>query len=112
MAVPTTDSQMYQTMRRQPADIRRLVDEGWSQADQAAALLATARRVFVVGIGTSWHAAMVGGWLLRAAGLDARAVSSFDFALYPESYALGGGGRECATPRRHRERRRPPTRAG
>jgi glucosamine--fructose-6-phosphate aminotransferase (isomerizing) len=88
MIGPTTDSQMYQTMRRQPADIRRLVDEGWSQADQAAALLATGRRVFVVGIGTSWHAAMVGGWLLRAAGLDARAVSSFDFALYPESFPL------------------------
>jgi glucosamine--fructose-6-phosphate aminotransferase (isomerizing) len=31
---------------------------------------------------------MVGAWLLRAAGLDARPVSSFDFALYPESYPL------------------------
>jgi glucosamine--fructose-6-phosphate aminotransferase (isomerizing) len=88
MAVPTTDSKMYQTMRRQPADMRRLVTDGWAQADQAATLLAPARRVLVVGIGTSWHAAMVGGWLLRAAGLDARPVSSFDFALYPDSFPL------------------------
>jgi glucosamine--fructose-6-phosphate aminotransferase (isomerizing) len=88
MSVPTTDSKMYQTMQRQPADIRRLLDEGWAQAEEAVALLAPARRVFVVGIGTSWHAAMVGAWLLRAAGLDARPVSSFDFALYPDSYPL------------------------
>ncbi len=88
MSVPTTDSKMYLTMQRQPADIRRLLDDGWDQAAQAATLLAPARRVFVVGIGTSLHAAMVGAWLLRAAGSDARAVPSFDFALYPESYPL------------------------
>jgi glucosamine--fructose-6-phosphate aminotransferase (isomerizing) len=44
--------------------------------------------VFVTGIGTSLHASMVGAWLLRAAGADARAVPSFDFALYPDSYPL------------------------
>jgi glucosamine--fructose-6-phosphate aminotransferase (isomerizing) len=81
---------MYQTMQRQPADLRRLLGEGWDQAIQAADLVAPAHRVFVVGIGTSYHAALVGAWLLRAAGLDARAVSSFDFALYPESFTLRG----------------------
>jgi glucosamine--fructose-6-phosphate aminotransferase (isomerizing) len=79
---------MYQTMQRQPADIRRLLAEGWDQAAQATTLLAPVQRVFVVGIGTSFHAALVGAWLLRAAGSDARAVSSFDFALYPDSYSL------------------------
>jgi glucosamine--fructose-6-phosphate aminotransferase (isomerizing) len=79
---------MYQTMQRQPADIERLVTDGWEQAEQGAVFLDPARRVFVVGIGTSWHAAMVGAWLLRSAGVDARAVSSFDFALYPDSYRL------------------------
>jgi glutamine---fructose-6-phosphate transaminase (isomerizing) len=44
--------------------------------------------VFTVGIGTSYHAALVGAWLLRAAGSDARAISSFDFALYPASVDL------------------------
>jgi glutamine---fructose-6-phosphate transaminase (isomerizing) len=88
VTVPTTDSKMYQTMQRQPAEIGRLLADGWDQAAQAATLLVPARRIFVVGIGTSLHAALVGAWLLRAAGSDARAVSSFDFALYPDSYPL------------------------
>ena len=67
MSVPTTDSKMYQTMQRQPADIRRLLADGWDQAARAAGRLAPARRILVVGIGTSLHAAMVGAWLLRAA---------------------------------------------
>jgi glutamine---fructose-6-phosphate transaminase (isomerizing) len=83
MAAPTTDSAMYQTMHRQPEDLRRLLETGWEPAQQAAEQLARAGRVFVVGLGTSYHAALVGGWLLRAAGADARAVLSFDFALYP-----------------------------
>lgn len=84
MANPTTDSIMYQTMHRQPADIRTIVTTGWDQANQAADLLAPARRLFIAGIGTSYHAALVGGWLLRAAGCDARAVHSFDIANYPD----------------------------
>jgi glucosamine--fructose-6-phosphate aminotransferase (isomerizing) len=51
-------------------------------------MIAGARRVILTGIGTSYHAALVGGWLLRAAGVDARAISSFDLALYPDSYPL------------------------
>src|SRR5437764_7699419 len=85
MTTPTTDSAMYQTMHRQPDDLRGLLDHGWPAAAEAAQRLATARRVFTVGIGTSYHAALVGAWLLRSAGSDARAVSSFDFATYPES---------------------------
>jgi len=80
---------MYQTMHRQPDDVRRLLDDGWAPAAEAAQRLASAQRVFTVGIGTSYHAALVGAWLLRAAGSDARAVSSFDFGLYPESADLG-----------------------
>ena len=82
---------MYQTMHRQPSDLRRLLADGWTAASEAAEKLAKARRVFVVGIGTSYHAALMGGWLLRAADCDTRAVSSFDFSLYPESFALSGG---------------------
>lgn len=79
---------MYQTMHRQPNDLRRLLETGWAPAAEAAQRLSTARRVFTVGIGTSYHAALVGAWLLRAAGADARAVASFDFAVYPESAEL------------------------
>jgi len=85
---PTTDSAMYQTMHRQPAELRRLLADGWGQARLAADLLAPARRVTLAGIGTSFHAALVGGWLLRAAGLDASAVQSFDLAVYPDSFPL------------------------
>ena len=88
MPNPTTDSMMYQTMHRQPADVARILDEGWAPALEAAGMLANARRIFVTGIGTSYHASLVGGWLLRAAGADARAVSSFDLALYPDDIPI------------------------
>lgn len=91
MTVPTTDSAMYQTMHRQPEDLRRLLETGWEPAGQAAGMLSDAPRVFVVGIGTSYHAAQIGAWLLCAAGCDARAVMSFDFVCYPEIAALRPG---------------------
>ena len=70
MTAPTTDSFMYQTMIRQPDEIARLVDSGWEQARAAADLLGPSRRITITGIGTSYHAALVGSWLLRAAGRD------------------------------------------
>src|ERR1700716_156518 len=85
---PTTDSVMYQTMHRQPSDLRGLLDAGWGPAEEAAQRLAGARRGYMVGIGTSYHAALVGAWLLRSAGSDARAVSSFDFGVYSEAADL------------------------
>lgn len=92
MTIPTPpaahESEMYLTMHRQPADLRRLLDTGWAPAAQAADLLLPARRLFLVGIGTSYHAAMVGDWLFRGAGVDARAVMSSDFATYPGAYPL------------------------
>lgn len=91
MSAPTTDSFMYRTMQRQPADLRRLLATGWELARQAAERLAAAERIVVTGIGTSYHAALVGEWLLRAAGSDARAVMSSDVALYPESVGIRPG---------------------
>jgi len=85
VTAPTTDSVMYQTMHRQASDIRHVLDVGWAPAQAAAQRLAAARRIYTVGIGTSYHAAQVGAWLLRAAGSDARAVSSFDFGVYSEA---------------------------
>ncbi len=79
---------MYQAIVRQPQELQRLLADGWTAAGEAAARLLAARRIYTIGNGTSFHAAVVGAWLLRAAGSDARAVSSFDFALYPESAPL------------------------
>jgi len=70
MTMPTTDSAMDQTMHRQPDDLSRVLRTGWGTAEEAAQRLVPARRVFTVGIGTSYHAALVGAWLLRAAGSD------------------------------------------
>ncbi len=85
----TTTYAMYTTMHRQPADVRRLLAEGWEDAARAADRLAAAGRVFVVGIGTSYHAAQIGATLLRAAGADARAVDSHEFAVYPQALRDG-----------------------
>ena len=60
-----------------------LLADGWEDAGDAAARLADAARIFVVGIGTSFHAAQIGAFLLRTAGADARAVDSYEFATYP-----------------------------
>jgi glucosamine--fructose-6-phosphate aminotransferase (isomerizing) len=87
---PTTDSFMYQTMHRQPADLRHLLETGWSSAEAAADLIGGCRRVWVTGVGTSYHASLMGAWLFRTAGLDARAVLSADLALYPDSFAIDG----------------------
>ncbi|CAN5829258.1 hypothetical protein BH23CHL2_BH23CHL2_13900 [soil metagenome] len=91
MSVPTTDSFMYQTMHRQPADVQSLLDEGWGPAADVAQRLHDRTRVHVIGIGTSYHAALVGAWLLRSAGADARAIHSFEFAHYPENFPIRSG---------------------
>ena len=64
-------------------------DDGWSDAEQAAGIIAGAERIWITGIGTSYHAALVGEWLLRSTGKDVRAVTSFDFATYPDQFPLG-----------------------
>lgn len=89
MSAPTTDSHMYQTIHSQPGEVQRLLDEGWEPATEAAEKLAGAQRVSVIGIGTSYHAALMGAWLLRSAGADARAIHSFDFAHYPHNFPVG-----------------------
>jgi glutamine---fructose-6-phosphate transaminase (isomerizing) len=88
MSAPATESNMYKTMQRQPTDLQRLLDSGWDQAGRAVDLIGTSERIILAGIGTSYHAALVGAWLLREAGLDARAISSFDLARYPEQFPL------------------------
>jgi len=71
---------MRTTMARQPEDLRRLLSDPDPVARAAERL--AGRRVFIVGTGTSWHAANHGAWLLREAGLDPQPVPAFDAALY------------------------------
>ena len=73
-------SHMRTTMQTQPDELRRLLAD--RDPAQAAAQRMAGRRTWLVGIGTSWHAAHHGAWLLGAAGLDAFALHAADVAPY------------------------------
>lgn len=73
-------SQMRTTMSTQPAGLARLLDD--PDRARAAAERVAGRRVWLVGTGTSWHAAHHGAWLLREASVDATALHAADVALY------------------------------
>jgi glucosamine--fructose-6-phosphate aminotransferase (isomerizing) len=71
---------MAKTMARQPGDLRRILSDSEAVEDGAGRI--AGRRVFVVGTGTSWHAANQGAYFLRLAGADAVAMSAADCALW------------------------------
>lgn len=75
---------MYEAIRRQPEAFARMAERHRGRADELADGLARVRRLFLVGIGTSHHAATVGEHLMRlyGGGVDVRAVHAFDFALF------------------------------
>ncbi len=73
-------SAMWETMQRQPEDLARLLHDGAVATEAAERLVG--RRIFLVGTGTSWHAANIGAFWLFLAGVDARAVQASDAALY------------------------------
>jgi len=73
---------LYRSIHAQPSAVRELLAD-WDGPAQAAEKLFHTGRVFVSGIGTSFHAATVGEYLLRFAGADAWAVRSFEFVHYP-----------------------------
>ncbi|MFI5348971.1 MAG: SIS domain-containing protein [Elusimicrobiota bacterium] len=47
------------------------------------------RKIFLVGVGTNHHAARLAAWLWSRAGLDARAVHSYDFVARPYRLTRG-----------------------
>jgi len=77
-----TPTRLYQSIHAQPAAIRSLLQE-WDGPELAAQRVAQAGRILIAGIGTSFHAASVGEYILRAAGGEAWAVRSFEFVQYP-----------------------------
>jgi len=76
-------SALYQTIQTQPSVVRSVLEGAQAEAEHAADLLAQSARVFLVGTGTSSHAAVVGEHLLRLAGAEAYATTAFDFVTYP-----------------------------
>ena len=71
---------MAQAIESQPSELTRLLAD--AGAVKAVAERIEARRIFVIGSGTSFHAANQGAHLLRLAGVDALAVSAADSVLW------------------------------
>lgn len=76
------DSALYETIHSQPEAMRALMEGAVDELSAAGEVLLSARRVFLVGTGTSFHAAVVGEHLLRAVGIDAHVTTNFDFVNY------------------------------
>lgn len=73
-------SHMRTIMESQPAELARVLAD--AAPAEAAAQRLRGREVLLVGVGTSWHAAEHGAWLLREAGVRARAAHAADLAPY------------------------------
>jgi glucosamine--fructose-6-phosphate aminotransferase (isomerizing) len=71
---------LAETVANQGAVLRHALE---LDLDAAAAKLAGAARVWLVGTGTSEHAALLGAAMLASSGLDARAISGQAFAVAP-----------------------------
>jgi len=82
-------SAMRDAMWTQPEQLARLLGDAGPAQDAAARL--KGRRVLLVGIGTSWHAAHHGAWMLREAGVEAEPVHAADVAPYGRAISSGDG---------------------
>ena len=76
---------MYDAITGQPDAIARVIAEERDNIEGLAEVVRSASRVHIVGIGTSWHAALVGEDMLRTIGgrSDCRAWNSFEFCDRP-----------------------------
>jgi glutamine---fructose-6-phosphate transaminase (isomerizing) len=95
---------MYDAILAQPVAFSGVLEKNEGAIDDFAAAAASCDRLFLVGIGTSLHAARVGEHLFRAygGGVDVRAVHSFDFALYGPELTPG----DCVVAVSHRGSKR------
>lgn len=75
---------MLQHVHDQPEALANAVARNHAAVEQYAAQVATLDRLYIVGIGTSYHAALMGQYFARAygGGVQAIAIDSFDFIHY------------------------------
>ncbi len=85
-----TTTALYRAIHTQPQAIRELLVD-WDGPTEAAHQLNTKERILLAGIGTSYHAALIGEYLFRLAGVDAWAVRSYDFVTYPRPLRSNDG---------------------
>ncbi len=81
---------LYRSIHAQPQAIREMLSD-WDGPTQAAQRLNQCGRVLLAGIGTSYHAAIVGEYLLRLAGVDTWAIRSYEFVTYPRPLQTNDG---------------------
>ncbi len=95
---------MHEAILAQPEAFVRALERNEDTVDEFASRMAPSERVFLVGIGTSHHATLVGEHLVRAygGGPDVRSVHSFDFALYGPELRPG----DCVVAVSHRGAKR------
>ena len=76
---------MHDCISDQPEAIAQVLQTQGDAAQDLADRISRADRVHIVGIGTSWHASLIGEHFLREVGgrQDARAWNSFEFRAYP-----------------------------
>jgi glutamine---fructose-6-phosphate transaminase (isomerizing) len=86
--VPDTTTALERQITSQPEQLDAVLAEPLPTS--AAERLRSAGRIWLVGTGTSLHAAELGAQMLQAAGRDARAASSMAFANRPP-FAEGDG---------------------
>jgi glucosamine--fructose-6-phosphate aminotransferase (isomerizing) len=84
-------TETWQAIHRQPADLRAMFAREDDHVPEAVQILATANRIWTIGIGSSHHASQIGAWLLRAAGKDSVPVHAFDFLHYRDQYPVRAG---------------------
>ena len=75
---------LYRSIHTEPQAVRELLND-WHAPTQAAEKLAQAGRILLVGIGTSFHAAIVGEYLLHAGHFSGRALN-----LYGIGFQING----------------------
>lgn len=73
---------MYDMMQSQPAAIAEMLERERPGISRVVGRLRECRRIWVVGIGTSWHAALIAERMLQS-GPEATACNSFEFAASP-----------------------------
>jgi len=76
---------MYDAIQSQPQGIEEMLRKHGARVQEVAPELVKRRRLYLVGIGTSWHAALVAEhWFRRfsAKSLEIQAWHSFEFCAY------------------------------
>lgn len=76
---------MYDEIKAQPGAVARSLQLVAREGAPAVAEIGRARRVYVTGCGTSYHAARAGAWMVRSftrGRVDARAVEAYEFSTY------------------------------